>query len=366
MSFRFEQTQTQIQKLALTQEMRQSLDLLQYSSEELHAFLQEKQVENPFLKIKVKSSKNQQAKDWVEWTASAESDSIQSSIMDQLLNESLSPECKKAINWLINDFDDFGFLEQPLLDVRIYKHPMFALSSAISIVVSMAMFSGMIITPIYVQTVRGISPLDAGLLMLPGALVMGIMSPITGKLFDKFGPKALALTGLTITTIATYELTKLTADTSYGYLMFAYTIRMFGMSMVMMPIMTNGLNQLPMKMNPHGTAMNNTLQQVSGAIGSAVLITIMTKHTATRAKEIGLEMKEKMASAAQSGNVPSATEIAQMKAQVGQQALIDGINFSFFVAMCITIVAFILALFVKRVKVDGKSMNPTENTQTQE
>ncbi|KOO47825.1 DHA2 family efflux MFS transporter permease subunit [Viridibacillus arvi] len=258
------------------------------------------------------------------------------------------------------------FLEQPLLDVRIYKHPMFALSSAISIVVSMAMFSGMIITPIYVQTVRGISPLDAGLLMLPGALVMGIMSPITGKLFDKFGPKALALTGLTITTLATYELTKLTADTSYGYLMFAYTIRMFGMSMVMMPIMTNGLNQLPMKMNPHGTAMNNTLQQVSGAIGSAVLITIMTKHTATRAKEIGLEMKEKMASAAQSGNVPSAAEIAQMKAQVGQQALIDGINFSFFVAMCITIVAFILALFVKRVKVDGKSMKPTENTQTQE
>ncbi|MEX3624162.1 RNA polymerase factor sigma-54 [Viridibacillus arvi] len=110
MSFRFEQTQTQIQKLALTQEMRQSLDLLQYSSEELHAFLQEKQVENPFLKIKIKSSKIQQAKDWVEWTASAESDSIQSSIMDQLLNESLSPECKKAINWLINDFDDFGFL----------------------------------------------------------------------------------------------------------------------------------------------------------------------------------------------------------------------------------------------------------------
>lgn len=72
-----------------------------------------------------------------------------------------------------------------------------------------------------------------------------------------------------------------------------------------------------------------------------------------------------MASAAQSGNVPSATEIAQMKAQVGQQALIDGINFSFFVAMGITIVALILALFVKRVPVNGKSMNPTENTQEQ-
>lgn len=110
MSFRLEQSQTQVQKLALTQEMRQSLDLLQYSSEELHAFLQEKQVENPFLKIKVKSSKNQLTKDWVEWTASTVTDSIQSSIMDQLLNQILSPECKRAITWLINDFDDFGFL----------------------------------------------------------------------------------------------------------------------------------------------------------------------------------------------------------------------------------------------------------------
>ena len=60
-----------------------------------------------------------------------------------------------------------------------------------------------------------------------------------------------------------------------SYIMAIYTVRMFGMSMVMMPIMTNGLNQLPMNLNPHGTAMNNTLQQVSGAIGTAIFLTIM-------------------------------------------------------------------------------------------
>src|SRR5690606_34545320 len=132
-------------------------------------------------------------------------------------------------------------LDEPLLDLRIYKYPMFALSSVISVVVSAAMFSGMILTPLYVQTIRGISPLDSGLLMLPGALAMGLMSPVTGKLFDKYGARSLAIIGLTITAIATYMMSNLAADSDYYYIMIVYTIRMFGMSMVMMPIMTNGL-----------------------------------------------------------------------------------------------------------------------------
>ena len=172
-------------------------------------------------------------------------------------------------------------MDDPMLDFRIYKYPMFALSSVISIVLSVAMFSGMILTPLYVQTIRGISPFHSGILMLPGAIVMGIMSPITGRLFDKYGPKVLAIVGLIITIVTTYYLSRLEMDSGYYYIMMIYTVRMFGMSMVMMPIMTNGLNQLPMISNPHGTAMNNTLQQVSGAIGSAVLLTIMTKRMET-------------------------------------------------------------------------------------
>lgn len=69
-------------------------------------------------------------------------------------------------------------MDDPMLEFRIFKYPMFALSSAISIVLSMAMFSAMILVPIYIQTIRGFSPMDAGLLMLPGAVVMGFMSPI--------------------------------------------------------------------------------------------------------------------------------------------------------------------------------------------
>ena len=232
-------------------------------------------------------------------------------------------------------------LEQPLLEFRIYKYPMFALSSAISIVIAMAMFSAMLLMPIYIQTIRGISPFESGLLMLPGAIIMGIMSPITGRLFDKFGARILAVIGLSITIFTTYLFSNLTMETSYGYLMFVYALRMFGMSMVMMPVMTNGINQLPPSMNPHATAMNNTLQQVSGAVGSALLVTLMQNRTEHEAEQL---VKEAAASDPTVLTNPSAM------ADLTNEAMLLGINFSFKISVFIALVALVLTFFIKRVK----------------
>ncbi|AYE49775.1 DHA2 family efflux MFS transporter permease subunit [Priestia megaterium] len=234
-------------------------------------------------------------------------------------------------------------LKTPMLEFRIFKYPMFALSSTISMVITMALFSAMLLMPIYVQTVRGISPLHSGLLMLPGALLMGVMSPITGKLFDKFGARALAVTGLTITAVTTYFFSNLELDTTYTTLITLYTLRMFGMSMVMMPVMTNGLNQLPQRFNPHGTAMNNTLQQVSGAIGSALLVTVMSNRTATHAKELAQDAM----SGAGAANA-TAAGASQMKEQIGMQAMVQGINDAFAVSVVLVVVALILSVFMKR------------------
>jgi EmrB/QacA subfamily drug resistance transporter len=216
--------------------------------------------------------------------------------------------------------------ERPLLNFRIYKYPMFALSSAISMVVTMAMFSGMLLLPIYVQNIRGISPMDAGLMLLPGAILMAIMMPITGKLFDKFGGRALAVIGLVITVVTSYFLSKLTLETTYTELIILYTVRMFGMSMVNMPVTTNGLNQLPARFYPHGTAMNNTLSQVAGAIGTALLVTVMT----TRAKAHATELIE-----AAKNVVPNpAIEVTkamklEMQHQIELQSMLAGINDAF-------------------------------------
>jgi EmrB/QacA subfamily drug resistance transporter len=235
-------------------------------------------------------------------------------------------------------------IDNPMLNFRVYKYPMFALSSAISIFITMAMFSAMLLLPIYVQTLRGISPLHSGLLLLPGALLMGIMSPITGKLFDKYGGRVLAVTGLAVVTLTSYFLSKLTLETTYTELILIYSARMFGMSMVMMPVMTNGLNQLPAKYYPHGTAMNNTMQQVSGAIGSALLVTIMSNQAKTHAKDLAADAAKHFT------GQPTAQMIAEMKQQVAMKAMLEGINDAFLVSVGIASIALVLAFFIKRSK----------------
>jgi EmrB/QacA subfamily drug resistance transporter len=233
-------------------------------------------------------------------------------------------------------------LDRPMLNFGVFKYPMFALSSSITMVLNMALFSGMLLIPIYVQTIRGISPMDAGLLMLPGALLMAIMSPITGRLFDKFGGRVLAISGLAITVVTTYFFSQLTLETTYNHLMILNAVRMFGMSMVMMPVSTNGLNQLPRRFYPHGTAMNNTLNQVSGAIGTALLVTVMSTRTETHATEMAADaMKNATAQ-------PTEAALAEMQQQITMKAMLEGINDAFFVATFIAALALILAFFIRR------------------
>lgn len=241
-------------------------------------------------------------------------------------------------------------MEKPLLDLHVYKYPMFALGSVIAMVNSVAMFSGMILTPAYVQSVRGISPLDSGLMMLPGAIIMGLMSPITGKLFDKIGPRVLAILGLSIMAVSTYLLAHLQIDSSYTYIILIYSMRMFGMSMVMMPIMTNGLNSLPTRLNPHGTAINNTAQQVSGSIGTAVLVTIMNSVTKDEAKSL-------------MATIDPTTLTEASTAALTHQALLAGIQYSFYVTFVVNLVALVLALFVKRVDTSAEAVSKLENQQ---
>ncbi len=238
---------------------------------------------------------------------------------------------------------------EPLLNLSVYKYPMFALGSVISIINAAAMFSGMILTPAYVQSVRGITPFESGLMMLPGAIVMGIMSPITGKLFDKFGPRVLGFIGLSITALTTYMLSFLQLDTSVGYIIFLYSARMFGISMVMMPIMTNSMNQLPTRLNPHGTAVNNTVQQVAGALGTAIFVTIMN----SRAEKAGTRL------IAESGVEPSALS-EQAAALIKQQSLLEGIQFTFIIASITTLVALLLTLFLKRVDTSAAAIAKIE------
>lgn len=225
--------------------------------------------------------------------------------------------------------------EHPILEFRIFRYRMFTLTTIINVLVTMAMYSGMILTPIFMQNVRMFSPLMSGLMMLPGGVIMGIMSPITGRLFDRIGARWLAVVGLAITVLTTYELARLTVDTTFLYVTLVYTLRMFGMSILMMPIFTAGLNELPMSLNRYGTAMVNTLRMIAGAVGMALFVSIMTTRATTEGKYL-------MAV----NHVTSQNK--QAFAHLTAQANVVGINDAFWVATILAVLAFALSFFIKK------------------
>ncbi|GEK29427.1 MDR family MFS transporter [Furfurilactobacillus siliginis] len=170
-------------------------------------------------------------------------------------------------------------IKNPLLELRVFSSPVYTLSVIEVAVVNMAMMGAEMVVPLYIQTVRGESAFHSGLILLPGALMMGLMSPITGRIFDRIGARRLAITGMLLLTVGTAFFTTLTESTPIIFVTLLYTIRMFGIAMVMMPVTTTGMNALPLSLMSHGTSVNNTGRQVFSSMGTAVLISVLTNVT---------------------------------------------------------------------------------------
>ena len=114
------------------------------------------------------------------------------------------------------------------------------------------------------------------MVLLPGAVIMGVMSPVTGRIFDRFGARVLAILGFALLASMSLLLARLTPETSFAYIAIVNAVRMLGTAMVIMPVTTAALNQLPQPLIPHGAAVNNTLRQIAASVGTAVLVTVMT------------------------------------------------------------------------------------------
>ncbi len=167
-------------------------------------------------------------------------------------------------------------MEEPLLKVDILKNRRFALSVILTMLVQAALNIGPVLNPIYLQTIRGFGASVSGFIMLPASIAMLIMSPVSGRLFDKFGPRRLAIPGLFLASVFTIPMVLMDENTSLYYLAAVYTIRTIGLSLVNMPLNTWGLNSLSNRVMAHGTAIGNTFRQVAGSLGCAILITVMS------------------------------------------------------------------------------------------
>lgn len=170
-------------------------------------------------------------------------------------------------------------LEHPMLQVRVLSNRTFLIGTIIGMLVQASLLAAGILVPIYLQNLLGYSATTSGLVILPGAVIMGAMGPIAGRLFDRRGPRKLALVGMTVLTVSTFAFAFLGDSTGVVYLTILYAVRLFSLSLVNMPITTWAMNSLDDDLVNHGNAVNNTFRQVAGSLGTAVLVSFMTLGT---------------------------------------------------------------------------------------
>ncbi len=168
----------------------------------------------------------------------------------------------------------------PLLDIRIFRYWAYTHSLLLIAVLMVVMFGVLFYIPLFLQQAQGLGAFDAGVTMLPQALVMGFLMPITGRVYDRIGPRWLAAIGLTIVACSTYLLRTLALDTSREHIIWILMLQGAGLGMAMMPIFTGGISVIPMVQVNAASAFNNVAQRVSGALGLAVLTAILTTQQA--------------------------------------------------------------------------------------
>ncbi|MBP2708360.1 multidrug efflux MFS transporter [Microbispora sp. RL4-1S] len=164
----------------------------------------------------------------------------------------------------------------PLMDLRTLRHRTYTVALIMMSVAFMAMLGSMILLPLYLQNVRALSPLETGLLVMPGGLAMGLLGPTVGRLFDRFGGRVLVVPGSIGIALALAGFTQVTMTMPYWQLLALHALLMVSLAVTFTPVFTLGLGAVPPHLYSHGSSILSTLQQVAAAFGTALVITVMS------------------------------------------------------------------------------------------
>lgn len=217
-------------------------------------------------------------------------------------------------------------LEEPMLNMGVFRYPMFTIGTLLIIIMHMVNFAIMLLLPLFMEGAMGLSAFTAGLIMLPGGIVNGIAAPISGSIYDKYGPKVLIFPGFLISAIVFFIFSHvITVSISISMIIILHCISLIAVGMINTPTQTNSLNQLSHELYPHGTAITNTLQQIGGAFGTSLFVAIMTATQKNYLNDIG-----------------------RNDAVSQTMGLAAGVRQSLTVAFFVLIVGLVLSFFVKR------------------
>ena len=210
--------------------------------------------------------------------------------------------------------------DRALLDLRVFASRNFTAAMAMMAIAMGSLFGTVILLPIYLQYVVGIDTLQTGLLLLPGGLIMGLMAPQVGRIYDRYGPRPLLIPGAIIVSAVMWALTMVGQDTSVAAILVGHVAISIGLGLVFTPLFTASLSSVPPQLYSHGSAIGGVIPQVAGAAGVALFVALMSARSAAL-------------------GAAGMTEI---------QALTGGIQLAFLVGAILSLFAVAAALFVRK------------------
>lgn len=225
-------------------------------------------------------------------------------------------------------------LEKPFLDVRVFKIKQFTLTTICIALSMMAMMGVEMMLPLYLQDVHGLSALNSGLVLFPGALMLGVGSLVSGRVYDKVGAKIMAMVGFAILAIGTVPFIFIDEVTPDLFITLLYAVRMFGLSMIMMPLTASAMSALPPKEAADGTASNNTVRQIASAVVVALLSSVTQNII--------------------SNNKPSENLLTSnplLYASKMLDASLDGFRVSFAIGLGFAILGILVSFFLRKGKI---------------
>ncbi|WP_127072838.1 MDR family MFS transporter [Pelagibacterium lentulum] len=213
-------------------------------------------------------------------------------------------------------------LDRALLDLRTFKSKTFTLAIVMMAINMMALFGMIILFPIYTQNVLGMDALQTGLMLLPGGLMMGLMAPFVGRWYDRVGPAPLVIPGSILVSAVLWSMTLLGETTAIWLVLTGHMVLSVGLALLFTPLFTASLGALPARLYSHGSATLGTIQQVSGAAGIALLVSLMSLRMTVLSDQ-------------------GATDVA---------ALAGGIRMAFMCAAILSLGTIVAALFIRKTK----------------
>lgn len=208
-----------------------------------------------------------------------------------------------------------------MLNLKAFKYPLFVLGVVMSFITFFNMLSLLVVLPMYMQMALLMLAFTTGLVLLPGSLLNCILAPTIGRMFDKFGPKAVITPGTIFVVIGYILYASFSTDTATWLLVVTHIIMMLGIGMVLASTQTNTLNSLPREYYPDGIALTQTVQQVAGAMGIAIMVSVLSAKQSSYLTTVNDNLAEATAS---------------------------GSSFVFTLGLILAIVNLVLSLFMKK------------------